>query len=350
MCAAFSRQPNQVRGRRVQLCHAGRSSGLLELPGWQKYYGFNRSVPAGRLMPAAMFLVPEGGRMRYSRSFYEVQRMTSIESARVIIPLVIDLVQPRSVIDFGCGVGAWLSACAENGVQEVRGIDGPWVERRWLVIPPDRFVAADLTQPIDSGKRYDLAMSLEVGEHLRAEYAPTFVESLCRAAPVVLFSAAIPHQGGTRHYNEQWPAYWASLFQRSGYVCVDCIREKVWNDSRVHYWYAQNTLLFIESRTAQERPKLAPMMAQARDPLALVHPRAYLGLVRYKFITLHHIFDFLASVRRRRRAVDVRRPGQSDDRPGGPGRSLRDRAPRGEWNRIEDLRGEIRDTHGNEHR
>jgi hypothetical protein len=236
-------------------------------------------------------------------------KTASIESARVIIPLVIDLVHPRSVADFGSGVGTWLRACEENGIDDVRGFDGPWVKSSFLVISPERFTVADLTRPIDAGKRYDLALSMEVGEHLRQEQAPTFVESLCRAAPVVLFSAAIPCQGGRRHYNEQWPAYWASLFRRSGYVCVDCIRERVWNDPRVQYWYAQNTLLFVDARAAEAYPKLAPLMTPPRPPLALVHPRAYLGLARYKSVSLFHVFYFLANARQRRRAVELEPEG-----------------------------------------
>ena len=238
--------------------------------------------------------------MRYSKSFYEVQRLASIESARVIAPLVMELVRPASVIDFGCGVGTWLSVFEENGLREVRGIDGPWVDRRSLLIRPECFVAADLAQPIDAGKRFDLAISLEVAEHIRAERAATFVESLARAAPVVLFSAAIPSQGGVRHYNEQWPEYWAALFRRCGYACIDCIREKVWNDPRVEYWYAQNTLLFVDERALPAHPGLAGEASRARLPLSIVHPRGYLGVVRYKFLYLHHLVEIMAKVRRRR--------------------------------------------------
>jgi SAM-dependent methyltransferase len=240
--------------------------------------------------------------MRYSKSFYEVQRLASIESARVIVPLVVDLVRPTSVIDFGCGVGTWLSAFSENGVRDVRGIDGPWVDGKALLIRPEQFVAADLAKPIDPGKRFDLAISLEVAEHLRAEHAATFVESLARASPLVLFSAAIPFQGGVRHYNEQWPEYWVALFRRCGYACVDCIREKVWNDSRVQYWYAQNTLLFVDEASLEKYPKLSREAARAPLPLSLVHPKGYLGVMRYKFLALHHVVEILRMMRRRLRA------------------------------------------------
>jgi len=238
-----------------------------------------------------------GNGMQYSKLYYKADVVASMDSARVIVPIVVDLLHPKSVIDFGCGMGTWLSVFKENGVGDMLGIDGHWVRPGALFIDPECFVAADLTQPIDPPRRFDLAMSLEVAEHLPSDRAGTFVESIIRAAPAVLFSAAIPFQGGLRHFNEQWPAYWAQLFRERGYRCIDCIRERIWNDPRVTYWYAQNTLLFVDEHSLPEYPSLAEMERRTSEPLPLVHPEAYTGLAKYKLLNLHHLFYIWRKVR-----------------------------------------------------
>ena len=111
----------------------------------------------------------------YTDHFYLRQRDGSRRSAAAIIPLVLDLVPARSVVDVGCGVGTWLSVFIDRGVADVLGVDGGYVDRALLEIRPERFIAADLRKPLRSGRAFDLAVSLEVAEHLPAECAATFV-------------------------------------------------------------------------------------------------------------------------------------------------------------------------------
>src|SRR5207302_1340879 len=117
-----------------------------------------------------------------------------------------------------------------------------YVNRRMLQIPADHFLPFDLTRPLRLDERFDLAVSVEVGEHLPPAAAQTLVESLTRLAPVVLFAASIPHQGGIEHLNEQWPSYWRQLFASFNYEVIDCIRKRVWSDPQVQYWYAQDAM------------------------------------------------------------------------------------------------------------
>ena len=154
-------------------------------------------------------------------------------SAKVIVPLVMDLVRPASVVDVGCGTGVWLAQFVEAGVSTWLGLDGDYVNRADLRIDPQTFQAADLAEPQRLDQRFDLAVSLEVGEHLPEEAAAILVGSLVAAAPVVLFSSAIPGQGGNHHINEQWPEYWAELFEQQNYVTADVIRPKVWDNESV---------------------------------------------------------------------------------------------------------------------
>jgi SAM-dependent methyltransferase len=199
----------------------------------------------------------------------------AMESAQAIVPLVIDLVQPRSVIDVGCGTATWLSVLHRHGVEDVLGVDGSYVDPAQLLIPAQDFIAHDLSDPIQLARRFDLALSLEVAEHLPAASAPTLVKSLVDLAPVVLFSAAIPGQGGIHHVNERWPDYWAALFAEHGFIPVDAVRPRIWTNLAVEPWYAQNMLLFV-SRDALSRFPALKAEAERNDRiLTLVHPRIF---------------------------------------------------------------------------
>ena len=192
----------------------------------------------------------------YSRKFYAAQQPDSIRSADVIVPIVTELTRPNSVVDVGCGTGAWLSVFKKLGVQDIVGIDGEWIDPNSLHIQPGKFQAADLSRPLRLGRKFDLVISLEVAEHLPASSATTFVDSLANLGPVVLFSAAIPHQGGTRHVNEQWPDYWVRMFESRGFRVIDCIRRRVWNNPEVQWWYAQNTFMFATEAYLLHSPSL----------------------------------------------------------------------------------------------
>lgn len=207
----------------------------------------------------------------YDADFYETLDAEVRGSAEVIVPLVVGLLRPESVLDVGCGRGTWLCVFRDAGVAQIVGVDGPHISAGDLEIPADAFVARDLTQAFDLGRRFDLAVSLEVAEHLPADLAQTFVASLVAHAPAVLFSAAIPFQGGAGHVTERWPSYWADLFAVHGYVPVDIVRPAVWSDEQVAFWYAQNTMLYLD-KTHARLDALREHASRAERPLDVVHP------------------------------------------------------------------------------
>lgn len=182
----------------------------------------------------------------YSPAFYDGQAPASQLAAAVVLPRVLELTAAASLVDVGCGVGTWVAAARELGVARVLGIDGPHVERTSLLVPQECFHAVDLSVPgaTIGLERFDLAISLEVAEHLPRERASSFVAEVVQLAPAVLFSAAIPYQGGTGHINEQWPSWWAELFAGHGYRPVD-LRREFWEASDIPNWYRQNMLLYV---------------------------------------------------------------------------------------------------------
>ncbi len=214
----------------------------------------------------------------YSPQYYSRLKSGSRNSAMAVVPVVFQLIQPRSVVDVGCGTGAWLAEFERQGVQDILGVDGPHIPVEQLEIDPGSFLAADFIQPLRFRGQFDLAMSLEVAEHLKPAQSEQFIESLTNLAPVVLFSAAIPYQGGEHHLNEQWPVYWVERFAARDYVALDPFRSWLWERSDVDWWYAQNLLLFVRHDHASKLPRLSGLIQSDSATIpTYIHPRNYLN-------------------------------------------------------------------------
>lgn len=223
----------------------------------------------------------------YTDKFYEDTSKYSSKSARVIVPLILELIRPKKVIDVGCGTGEFLRVFKEKGIIDIFGVDGPWLNKERLHISEKSFKYANLEIPLKIDRTFDIAISLEVAEHLPEKSAETFVESLTNLAPVILFSAAIPFQGGDHHVNEQWPEYWAKLFNDRGYVPIDSIRKKIWNNNEVSFWYAQNLLLFVKKDYLKNNSAMKREFERTEGyALSIIHPKLYLHKAkRYDLIT-----------------------------------------------------------------
>jgi hypothetical protein len=166
-------------------------------------------------------------------------------SADTVIRELLGSVPLSSVADFGCARGTWLAAWRRHGVLDTAGLDGHYVRSSDLEIPLESFHACDLTMPVDLGRRFALAQSLEVAEHLPPEAARSFVGSLTRHADIVLFSASPPGQGGENHLNEQPYEFWRERFAERGYVMIDWLRPRILSNTTVQYWYRYNCFLFV---------------------------------------------------------------------------------------------------------
>jgi len=208
----------------------------------------------------------------YDRQFYKQISGGSYRSAMIVVPILRELFRPLSVIDVGCGIGTWLRAFQETGVTDIIGIDGPYVEATDLLIPHETFLKADLSRPLAFSKKGDLALCLEVAEHLPVAASTVIVRTLCSISDIVVFSAAVPHQTGTDHINCQWQSYWADLFAAENYGSFDLLRPLIRGNHGVDWWYQQNMVVYIN--LAHEYAKHFPR--SATRSLDLVHPFLYL--------------------------------------------------------------------------
>jgi SAM-dependent methyltransferase len=221
----------------------------------------------------------------YTKAFYSAFNQRSYVAAGILLREVASEHPFDSMVDFGCGSGTWLRAAhelvRERGRQpQLVGVDGEHVRKLADRSFPVEYRHADLEARIELGERFDLAISLEVAEHLSPERGPSFVEDICRTADVVLFGASIPGQGGleggVHHVNERWQEYWADLFREQGYACIDLFREKYWMDPRFERcpYYVANAFLYARighGLAARCRHRAV----RERWWLNVVHPRVY---------------------------------------------------------------------------
>lgn len=210
--------------------------------------------------------------LRYNKIYYESIRKSTISSAKEMLPVVRQFVSPSSVVDVGCGTGIWLAEWRDAGVNDICGVDGDYINKEQLAIPAENFITANLETTLIINRKFDLVMSLEVAEHLHEEVAPEFVNTLCGLGDIVLFSAAIPGQGGLNHYNEKYPEYWVTLFRNHGYFPYDCLREVIWRNTAIDKCYRQN-VIFFANKSGYKRFINPPEIS--KQPLSIVHPEYF---------------------------------------------------------------------------
>ncbi|MDQ7070582.1 MAG: class I SAM-dependent methyltransferase [Rhodobacterales bacterium] len=191
----------------------------------------------------------------YTNQFFDYIETGARSSARRMIELVQPWLGVRSVIDLGSGRGVWLNEWSQSGVEDVIGVDGDYVDRARLAIPAERFIAADLTRPQDFGRKFDLAQCLEVGEHLPETASKALVQSLTTHSDRILFSAAVPGQGGEFHVNEKPLSFWQDLFASHGYTAFDCVRPHLKDKADVENWYKYNSVLYVNDAGRKGLPQ-----------------------------------------------------------------------------------------------
>jgi hypothetical protein len=203
-----------------------------------------------------------------------------------------------SLLDVGAGIGTWLLAAQSAGVSDIFGVDGVRPPLQELCVPPDLILQVDLRQPLSLGRKFDAALCLEVAEHLPEASAATLVSSICNHADLVFFSAATPGQHGENHVNCQPPAYWQAIFNACGFVCLDEIRDRIWDDKAIEPWYRQNVFIAVrDPEHAGAEPRLRylihPAMIECTNfPNSPLPRRLEAGI----FSPLHYLRLLLLSI------------------------------------------------------
>jgi len=203
-----------------------------------------------------------------------------------IVPILIKYFHPLSVVDVGCGPAYFLKVFKKMGVKTMKGIDGKWCDKNLLFqnIDEIEFQEMDLEKLVILPQRYDMALCLEVAEHLQPASAENFIKVLTTYSDVIVFSAAIPDQGGFNHLNEQWPSYWEKIFNKFQFQKCDILRPIIWNDTSIKFWYRQNMVVYINQNSDLI---LEDKMNTEFYKERLIHPDLY----RYKSLYLDRILE-----------------------------------------------------------
>lgn len=201
---------------------------------------------------------------QYSHDFYDYIDAGSRRSARAVAGLLLPEMNIASLLDVGAGHGAWAAEWLAAGVTDVLAVDGDYVARDQLAIPAKSFMAHDLATPLDLKRKFDLVQTLEVAEHLPHAKADLFVDNLIAHGDVILFSAAVPHQGGEHHVNEQPPEYWRAKFAAHGYAVFDFIRPGLVGAEGVMPWYRFNSYVYANT-AGQERLSKAMLATRVAE-------------------------------------------------------------------------------------
>jgi SAM-dependent methyltransferase len=206
--------------------------------------------------------------------YVHTEQLHNTNAAETVLPFVFQLTNPSTVIDFGCGTGSWLKVAKSLGATSIQGVDGIHVNQELMLINENEFLQHDFTKPLQLNEKFDLAISLEVAEHLPENAADTFVATITRHSDFVLFGAAVPGQEGQYHINEQWPDYWQKKFLDHDFLMYDLLRSKFWNNENVDWWYRQNMFCFAR-RGHEKFSSLEPV-----DKVRIeIHPVLYQQII-----------------------------------------------------------------------
>ena len=258
----------------------------------------------------------------YDEAFYAEQVEGSLRSARVYLGHLFALWRPESAIDVGCGRGTWLAGCGERGVKRLVGLDGDWVSPEMMLDSSIDFRRTNLREEVPANERFDLAISLEVAEHLPFESSDGFVRTLVAHADAILFGAAYLGQPGRDHVNTRPHSFWANKFLAEGYTLFDFFRPHFWSDNEVAPWYRQNTFLYVRPGHPLHDALTGSGQAPQQDSrfVDCIHPWLYHGVLEQ----VHALQQRLMQIQRSFTApAPAPRAGRNDPCPCGSGKKYK---------------------------
>jgi hypothetical protein len=201
----------------------------------------------------------------YTKEYFEkIQTEESLQAFR-LERILYDLYKPRSVIDWGCANGLYLEPFMTEDGCEVLGIENSPVaiemkhpdirilqfdmtKKTFIKVPPvlEDDPAAQIIGP--DSKKYDMALCIEVLEHLEEKDANTAIDNICRSSDRLVVSVAREWQTGPGHLNLKPIEYWIQKFGWQGFrvdntATLD-VRERMGDG--YHLGWITNNLLILE--------------------------------------------------------------------------------------------------------
>lgn len=216
----------------------------------------------------------------YSKDFFSYHKQLSLDSAKIIVKIFLNNININSVVDIGCGNGAWLRVFLDSGIKNILGYDLSDHDQNTYLINKSFIKTSTniLDKDFKISNEFDLALCLEVAEHIPKRYSKKLVECLTSHSSIIMFSAAIPGQKGVGHINEQPPSFWRNLFIEKNFMEIDFIRPQIWKNYYIAWWYRQNVTVFVSNNLIQSSKDLRDLSkeypkAKENENLVLISER-----------------------------------------------------------------------------
>ncbi len=186
---------------------------------------------------------------RYHQSFYDSVSARAEKTAQITRELISSFLTPESLIDIGSGDGVWTFTYL-SGFSNLNAtvVDLPETQFKFInnlssrvhVIQQDFELGVNLPSSI-----FDLAICVEVIEHLSPRAAQELISYICKHSKVVLFSGATKGQGGTHHINENTQSFWIESMVNRGMKAYDVVRPVLSGEKEVPSYYKNNIFLYV---------------------------------------------------------------------------------------------------------
>ncbi len=195
----------------------------------------------------------------YNKDFFLSNQKEGLKIAEWFISLLQDIFEFQSLIDLGCATGHYLFYALKEGVSDVLGVEGSPAAFSNLLVDKKYIIQHDLRKPLNLNRKYDIALSIEVAEHIDKKYSDVYLKSMCDCSDLIIFTAATPNQGGKCHVNEQPHKWWIEKFKKHSFrfdkKMTDLLRRKIKENAEagkfIVFWLEPNIMVFCrESKRA----------------------------------------------------------------------------------------------------
>lgn len=158
-----------------------------------------------------------------------------------VFDYIINMSNPRSIFDIGCGEGHLLKYFHSKNIK-CYGSEG--LEANYNAIPDDirpNVELIDYTKTTASVIKVDVSISCEFVEHVKPYFIPNYLPHLC-GGKIVIFTHAGIGQKGYHHVNCKDDKYWVGLMEYFGMLLMINDTIKIRRLGKGTFWI--NTLVF----------------------------------------------------------------------------------------------------------
>jgi len=155
---------------------------------------------------------------------------------------IIHLFPVKTIVDIGCGRGEYIKCFLDNNINCI-GYDGSPLTSE---LTKGLCQIKDFSEPVDIGK-FELVLSLEVGEHIPVQYEQVFIDNLCRASiRYICVSWGIVGQNGLGHVNCKNNDYIIEEFKKRGFYYLE-IESKQLREFSELSWFKNTIMVFKQN-------------------------------------------------------------------------------------------------------